>query len=118
MAWLGQDDIVIHDACFAYSHDMHPNYVSHFLQTDLFHSQIKRHISSGKISAINGAGLSKAKIPVPPFEEQQRIASILDKFHTLINDISIGIPAEIEGRRKQYEYYRNRLLTFQQNVIN
>jgi type I restriction enzyme S subunit len=112
VAWLGEDDIVIHDACFAYSHDMHPNYVSHFLQTDLFHSQIKRYISSGKISAINAAGLSKAKIPVPPIEEQQRIASILDKFHTLINDISIGIPAEIEWRRKQYEHYRNQLLTF------
>ncbi|RYZ28213.1 MAG: restriction endonuclease subunit S [Chitinophagaceae bacterium] len=112
LAWLGDSDVVIHDACFAYSHNMHPNYVSHFLQTDLFHSQIKRHISSGKISAINASGLSKAKIPVPPIEEQKRIASILDKFHLLINDISIGIPAEIDGRRKQYEYYRNKLLTF------
>jgi len=115
VAWLGEEDIVIHDACFAYSHSMHPNYVSHFLQTDIFHSQIKRHISSGKISAINAAGLSKAKIPVPPIEEQKRIASILDKFHVLINDISVGLPAEIEARRKQYEYYRNRLLTFKNN---
>ncbi len=112
VAWLGESDVVIHDACFAFSHQMHPNYVSHFLQTDIFHSQIKRHISSGKISAINAAGLSKAKIPVPPIEEQKRIASILDKFHVLINDISVGIPAERNGRRKQYEYYRNRLLTF------
>lgn len=112
VAWHGDEDVVIHDACFSFSHNMHPNYVSHFTQTDLFHSQIKRYISSGKISSINAAGLSKAKIPVPPMEEQIRIASILDKFHVLINDISVGIPAEIEGRRKQYEYYRNRLLTF------
>ncbi|RPD44037.1 restriction endonuclease subunit S [Paracnuella aquatica] len=117
LAWLGETDVVIHDACFAFSHDMHPNYVSHFLQTDLFHSQIKRHISSGKISSINASGLSKAKIPVPPIEEQRRIASILDKFHLLINDISVGIPAEIEARRKQYEYYRNKLLTFK-NAAN
>lgn len=112
VAWLGEDDVVIHDACFAFSHSMHPNYVSHFTQTDIFHSQIKRYISSGKISAINAAGLSKAKIPVPSMDEQKRIASILDKFHVLINDISVGIPAEIEARRKQYEYYRNCLLTF------
>jgi type I restriction enzyme S subunit len=116
VAWHGDEDVVIHDACFSFSHNMHPNYVSHFTQTDLFHSQIKRYISSGKISSINAAGLSKAKIPVPPMEEQIRIASILDKFHVLINDISVGIPAEIEGRRKQYEYYRNRLLTFKEVV--
>lgn len=114
VAWHGDEDVVIHDACFSFSHNMHPNYVSHFTQTDLFHSQIKRFISSGKISSINAAGLSKAKIPVPSMEEQIRIASILDKFHVLINDISVGIPAEIEARRKQYEYYRNKLLTFKQ----
>jgi type I restriction enzyme S subunit len=112
VAWHGDEDVVIHDACFSFSHNMHPNYVSHFTQTELFHSQIKRYIFSGKISSINAAGLSKAKIPVPPMEEQIRIASILDKFHVLINDISLGIPAEIEGRRKQYEYYRNKLLAF------
>ena len=112
VAWLGESDVVIHDACFAYSHKMHPNYVSHFLQTDIFHSQIKRYISSGKISSINASGLSKARIPVPPIEEQIRIATILDKFHILINDIAVGLPAEIQARRKQYEYYRNKLLTF------
>ncbi|HQS25067.1 MAG TPA: restriction endonuclease subunit S [Sediminibacterium sp.] len=114
VAWLGDEDVVIHDACFSFRHSLHPNYVSHFTQTDIFHSQIKRYISSGKISSINAAGLSKAKIPVPSFEEQERIASILDKFHVLINDISTGLPAEIQVRRKQYEYYRNRLLTFKE----
>lgn len=112
VAWHGDEDVVIHDACFAYTHKMYPNYVAHFLQTDIFHSQIKRNISSGKISSINAAGLGKAKIPVPPKAEQKRIADILDKFDALVNDISIGLPAEIEARKKQYEYYRNRLLTF------
>ena len=56
--------------------------------------------------------LSKIKIPVPPLEEQERIVAILDKFDALVNDISVGLPAEIDGRRKQYEYYRNKLLTF------
>lgn len=51
-------------------------------------------------------------IPVPSLEEQERIVSILDRFHTLYNDLTNGLPAEIEARRKQYEYYRDKLLTF------
>ena len=53
-------------------------------------------------------------IPVPSIEEQERIVAILDRFDTLCNDISEGLPAEIEGRRKQYEYYRDKLLTFKE----
>lgn len=52
------------------------------------------------------------KIPLPSLEEQKRIVSILDRFDALCNDISIGLPAEIEARKKQYEYYRYKLLTF------
>lgn len=52
------------------------------------------------------------QVPVPPLAEQERIVAILDKFDALVNDISSGLPAELEMRRKQYEYYRDRLLTF------
>ena len=55
-------------------------------------------------------------IPAPPIEEQLRIASILDRFDKLANDLSDGLPAEIEARRKQYEYYRDRLLSFDELV--
>ena len=58
--------------------------------------------------------LGRLPIPVPPFEEQGRIASILDKFDALVNDLSSGLPAEMAARRQQYEYYRNKLLTFQE----
>ena len=53
--------------------------------------------------------VNKISIPIPPLEEQERIVSILDKFDALVNDISVGIPAEIAARRKQYEYYREKL---------
>lgn len=56
--------------------------------------------------------LKKIKIPIPPIEEQNRIVEVLDKFDSLVNDISIGLPAEILARRKQYEYYRGNLLDF------
>ncbi len=117
VAWLGDSDIVIHDACFTFSHSLNPKYVSYYLQTNLFRSQIKRYISSGKISSINAPGLSKAKIPVPPLAEQERIVGILEKFDALVNDISLGLPAEIAARKKQYEYYREKILTFK-NVNN
>ena len=54
----------------------------------------------------------KAIIAVPSIEEQNRITTILDHFDTLCNDLTTGLPAEIEARQKQYEYYRDKLLTF------
>ena len=57
-------------------------------------------------------------IPVPSIEEQERIVAILDRFDTLCNDISAGLPAEIEARQKQYEYYRDKLLTFKELIAN
>ena len=55
-------------------------------------------------------------IPVPQIEEQERIVAILDRFEKLTNDIADGLPAEIKARQQQYEYYRNKLLTFKQKV--
>lgn len=111
-AWLSQTSVVIHDACFIFRSNLNPKYVAYFTRTNNFHDQLRRHVSSGKISAVNAKGLAKIQIPIPPLSEQQRIVSILDKFDTLTTSISEGLPKEIELRRKQYEYYRDRLLSF------
>lgn len=58
------------------------------------------------------ANMSTWAISIPPLAEQQRIVEILDKFDALVNDLSVGLPAELAARRKQYEYYRDHLLTF------
>ena len=70
-------------------------------------------------SGVDQTHLSKDQIlgvlvPMPPVDEQKRIVEILDKFELLVNDLSIGLPAELNARRKQYEYYRERLLTFKE----
>jgi type I restriction enzyme, S subunit len=116
-AWLGNEGVVIHDACFSFRSPLNPKFVAYFTRTKQFHDQIKKHISSGKISAINASGLEKVFIPVPPPEEQERIVTILDKFDILTTSISEGLPKEIELRKKQYEYYRDLLLTFPKHKI-
>ena len=112
VAWLGDDDIVISsDACF-YTHMMNPKYVAYFFQTEYFQKQKKSFITGTKVRRVNAKDLAKILIPIPPLSVQERIVSILDKFDTLTTSISEGLPKEIELRRKQYEYYREQLLSF------
>ena len=66
----------------------------------------------GGVPAVNKSDLAKLEIPVPPLRRQEQIVTILDNFYTLTNSISEGLPREIELRQKQYEYYRNLLLSF------
>ena len=112
VAWLGDEDVAVHDACYIFSSDLYPQYVSHFLRTELYHKQIYPLVSEGKICSISAQNIGRAIIPIPPMEEQQHIVSILDRFEALTTDLQSGLPAEIEARRKQYEYYREKLLTF------
>lgn len=112
VVWLGNEDIAVSsDACF-YIHKMNPKYVAYYFQTEQFQKQKRKFITGAKVRRVNATDLAKIKIPIPPLSEQQRIVSILDKFDTLTSSISEGLPKEIELRRKQYEYYREQLLSF------
>ncbi|MEA3504192.1 MAG: restriction endonuclease subunit S, partial [Bacteroidota bacterium] len=112
VAWLGKEEIAVSsDACF-YQHNLNPKYVAYFFQTEQFQKQKMPYITGAKVRRVNADKLAKIKIPVPSPEEQERIVSILDKFDTLTTSISEGLPKEIELRKKQYEYYRDKLLTF------
>lgn len=75
---------------------------------------MERFEQGASYPAISDSNVKKYLIPIPPLDQQVRIVSILDKFHALVNDISIGLPGEIEARNKQYEYYRDKLLTFKE----
>ena len=112
MAWLGDEPAAVHDACFIFKSDLYPQYVSHYLRTNYYHKQIVKHVSEGKICSISAKGLGNAIIPIPSYEEQVRIATLLNKFDELVSDLVQGLPAEIAAVKEQYEYYRNKLLSF------
>ena len=112
MAWLGDEPAAVHDACFIFKSDLYPQYVSHYLRTKCYHKQIVKHVSEGKICSISAKGLGNAIIPIPPYEEQVRIATLLNKFDALVSDLVQGLPAEIAAVQEQYEYYRDKLLSF------
>ena len=72
----------------------------------------KRHTNKSGFESVDMKALSKMPFPIPPLSTQRRIVSILDRFESLVNDITTGLPAEIAARHQQYEYYRDQLLSF------
>lgn len=95
---------------FIPSTNIYSKYLYYFLLTKQV--AIKGQVRRASVPRLAKSAFAKIQIPIPPLSEQQRIVSILDKFDTLTTSISEGLPKEIELRRKQYEYYRDRLLSF------
>lgn len=118
LAWIGDEPAAVHDACFIFRSDLYPQYVSHYLRSDYYHKQIVKYVSEGKICSISAKGLGNAIIPVPPYEEQVKIATLLNNFDALVGDLTEGLPAEIAAVQEQYEYYRNKLLSFPRTKIS
>ena len=100
IVWLKHDESVVLNSYLRYIYSLNPWAIS----------------TGGTIARLYNDNILNAVIPVPPLTEQQRIVDILDRFNTLTTDITAGLPAEIEARRKQYEYYRDQLLTFKQKA--
>lgn len=83
-----------------------------------YYQIINWDVEGGTIKRLYNTNLSKTSIAIPPLFEQQRIVSILDKFETFVNNLIEGLPAEIAAVQEQYEYYRNKLLSFPRNKIS
>ncbi len=119
VAWIGSEKVAIHDDSYAFRHSMNPKFISYAMQTASFIDEKAKHVSRGKINRLLINGIEKVRIPIPhpndaekSLAEQARIVAILDKFDALTNSITEGLPREIELRQKQYEYYRDLLLSF------
>lgn len=106
-ATFNQDMKVVIPHC-----NISPNYIAHIMRSrggDILRAAKK---SGGSVASIDSKKLFSFRIPVPHLNEQKRIVNILDKFDTLANSITEGLPREIELRQKQYEYYRDLLFSF------
>ena len=112
-AWLGIENIAVSGHTAIIHHNQNAKYLSYYFHSTMFSAQKKRLAHGTKVIEVTPNALNDVVIPLPSLDEQERIVSILDRFDTLCNDLSIGLPAEIEARQKQYEYYRDRLLNFE-----
>lgn len=100
------------------SENVSSKFIVHYFHTIKGYNSLNPAITGGTIKHVLAGKIGKIKVPCPPLEVQERIVNILDRFDTLINDISVGLPAEIELRRQQYEYYRNKLLSFEELSVS
>ncbi|WP_086233638.1 restriction endonuclease subunit S [Campylobacter devanensis] len=90
------------------------NYLKFYLSQKSIYEKLNGSSGKSTMPAINFGYLNKFEIPLPSIEEQKNVVVILEKLEKICNDISDGLPAEIEARKKQYEYYRDKLLTFKE----
>jgi type I restriction enzyme, S subunit len=114
LVYLGKKQAVTggHATIFKPSERILGKYFAYFTQTSMFANQKKKYAKGTKVIDVSATDMGKILIPIPSLAEQARIVAILDKFDTLTNSLQEGLPKEIELRQKQYEYYREMLLTF------
>lgn len=117
VALVDREDIALAQRIIKYRpkrENVNRNFLKHYLLSKEFQDVLQKNATGGTVKGIKGSKLHELNVPVPPLEVQQRIVDILDRFDTLCNNISDGLPAEIAMRQKQYEYYRDKLLTFKE----
>jgi type I restriction/modification specificity protein len=115
MVYLGKEQAVTggHATIFKPNHEkILSKYFVYLTQTSFFTNEKRKYAKGTKVIDVSATDMAKIILPIPPLEEQHRIVSILDKFETLTNSITEGLPLAIEQSQKRYEYYRELLLNF------
>ena len=111
-AYMGKKKALVGGDILVMKHNQNPKYLSYALSTRDSINQKGIGKVKSKVVHTNAESLGEIKIPLPSLDVQQRIVDVLDNFEKICSDLNIGLPAEIEARKKQYEYYRDALLTF------
>ena len=112
IAYVGHDKCLAGGDIVVLKHQQNPRYLAHVLNTTMAREQKSKGKVKSKVVHSNVPSIEQIKIPLPSLEVQERYADVLDNFEAICTDLNIGLPAEIEARQKQYEYYRDLLLTF------
>ena len=115
VAWLGDKDIAVSGHTAIISHQQNAKYLSYYFSSNAFFKQKKKLAHGTKVIEVTPNTLANIEVPLPSLEVQNRLVEVLDNFNSICSDLNIGLPAEIEARQKQYEFYRNQLLTFAEN---
>ena len=113
-AWMGDEDVAVSGHTAIIHHNQNAKYLSYFFHSTAFFNQKIKLAHGTKVIEVTPNKLNDVVIALPARNEQERVVEVLDRFDTLCTDLSFGIPAEIEARQKQYEYYRDKLLTFKE----
>ncbi len=114
VAYVGHDKCLAGGDIVVMKHNQNPKYLAYALETAEAKVQKSRGKVKSKVVHSGIPSIKKIKINLPSIAEQERIVSILDRFDSLCNDLTGGLPAEIKARQQQYEYYRDKLLTFKE----
>lgn len=112
VVWLGEEEVGISGDMYSYSTKENSKYIAYYFQTSQFQRQKERKVSGTKLIRIHSDDMKKFEIILPPIEIQEKVVEILDEFQKLVDETSGLLPKEIEKRKKQYEYFREKLLTF------
>ena len=116
IAWLGNDRIAVSGHTAIIHHNQNPKYLVYYFSSQMFQDQ-KRKIAHGtKVIEVSPAKLNEVKVAVPPLEIQREIVHILDSFTLLTAELTEKLTAELTARRKQYEFYRDKLLTIKDDI--
>ncbi|MBQ8538815.1 MAG: restriction endonuclease subunit S, partial [Ruminococcus sp.] len=112
IAYVGHNKCLAGGDIVVLKHNQNPRYLAHVLATKSAREQKSKGKVKSKVVHSNVPSIEKITIPLPSLDVQERYANVLDNFEQICNDLNIGLPAEIEARKKQYEFYRDLLLTF------
>lgn len=112
VVWTGNEEIGFSGDMYSYRTTENPKYIAYYFQTAEFQKQKEKKVTGTKLIRIHGDDMEKFSIQLPPLLLQNEIVEILDKFQAILSETRGLLPKEIEERQKQYEYYREKLLTF------
>ena len=117
VVWEGDGEIGISGDAYILHTSQNARFINYYLKSIHFQTQKEKKVTGTKVIRISSNDMQNFTIIIPSIENQSRIVSILDRFDNLVNSISNGLPKEIALRQKQYEYFRDKLLSFDRNKI-
>ena len=114
VVWRGKEEIGFSGDMYKFTTEENSKYIAYYFQTEFFQRQKRHKVTGTKVIRIHADDMKKFEIILPTIEIQNRVVEVLDKFQKLINETKGLLPEEIEDRKKQYKYYREKLLTFEE----